>query len=315
MKQPLVVIVGPTAVGKTKTSIELAKQFNGEIISGDSMQIYRGMDIGTAKITKDEMQGIKHHLVDIKDPDESFSVAEFQSLVKHAIQEISKKNKLPILVGGTGLYVQSVIYDYQFNDADKDEQYRNELEQIAIENGEQYLYAQLQRIDPEAAKSIHPNNVRRVIRALEVYHVTSIPFSKWQKQKEESPYNLIVIGLEMERELLYNRINQRVDEMIHKGLIEEVKKFHDAKLRDCQSLQAIGYKEIYAALDGETSMEEAIALLKRNSRRYAKRQFTWFKNKMEVQWFDMTKQPFDKVLQEISTYVAGKWKQMNEIAK
>lgn len=306
MKQPLVVIVGPTAVGKTKTSIELAKRLNGEIISGDSMQIYRGMDIGTAKITKEEMQGIKHHLIDIKNPDESFSVAEFQMLVKEVIENIASLGKLPILVGGTGLYVQSVIYDYEFNDADKDEDYRKKLEQLAKKNGEMYLYDRLEKVDKEAAKHIHPHNVRRVIRALEVYHTTSIPFSRWQRQKKESPYNLTLIGLEMERALLYERINERVDEMVEKGLIEEVRKLHALGFRNCQALQAIGYKEIYRALDGEITLDEAIELLKRNSRRYAKRQFTWFKNKMDVTWFDMTYQPFDQIFTEILQYVAGK---------
>ncbi|MGG1398987.1 tRNA (adenosine(37)-N6)-dimethylallyltransferase MiaA [Bacillus salipaludis] len=307
-KQKLLVIIGPTAVGKTKLSIELAKRFNGEIISGDSMQIYRGMDIGTAKIKPEEMEGIPHHLIDIREPDESFSVAEFQQLVRAKISEIAKKGKLPIIVGGTGLYIQSVIYDYQFSDAAADEGFRLQLEERAKNEGVEVLHQELTQIDPESAGQIHPNNVRRVIRALEIYHCTGKKVSDVQsEQQPDLLYETALIGLSMDREILYKRINMRVDLMMEEGLLTEVKQLHDQELRDCQSIQAIGYKEIYDYLDGKISLEQAVENLKQNSRRYAKRQLTWFRNKMSVQWFDVTEvQNFPKKLTEISHYVEGK---------
>lgn len=307
-KQKLVVIIGPTAVGKTRLSIELAKRFNGEIISGDSMQIYRRMDIGTAKIKEEEMDGIPHHLLDIRDPEESFSVAEFQQLVRAKIMEIAEKGKLPIIVGGTGLYIQSVIYDYQFSDAPADEPYRLSLEEKAREIGSDALHLELARIDSVSASKIHPNNVRRVIRALEIYHCTGKTMSEYQEvQQPDLLYNTALIGLTMERELLYERINTRVQLMLEKGLLEEVKGLYQQGLRDCQSIQAIGYKEIYEYLDGVVPLDEAVETLKRNSRRYAKRQFTWFRNKMDVEWFDITEvMKFQKKIKEISHYVEGK---------
>lgn len=307
-KQKLLVIIGPTAVGKTKLSIELAKQYNGEIISGDSMQIYRGMDIGTAKITKDEMEGIPHHLIDIKEPDENFSVAEFQTLVRAMIEEIAKKGKLPIIAGGTGLYIQSVIYDYQFSDVSGDEQFRLQLEERAKEIGNEALYKELIEVDPESASQIHPNNVRRVIRALEIYHLTGKTRHEFQKSQEpDLLYDTALVGLTMERDKLYDRINSRVNLMVEQGLLEEVKRLYHQGIRDCQSIQAIGYKEIYEYLDGKVSYEDAIEALKQNSRRYAKRQLTWFRNKMDVKWFDMTDvNHFTKKITEISHYVEGK---------
>lgn len=307
-KQKLLVIIGPTAVGKTKLSIELAKRFNGEIISGDSMQIYRKMDIGTAKIKENEMEGIPHHLIDIKEPAESFSVAEFQHLVRAQINEISGKGKLPIIVGGTGLYIQSVIYDYQFSDAPADEVFRFMLEAKVKEIGNDALYQELVGIDPVSASQIHPNNVRRVIRALEIYHCTNKTMSEYQnEQQPDLLYDPALIGLTMEREMLYERINYRVALMMEEGLLEEVKALYQQGLRDCQSIQAIGYKEIYEFLDGKVTMNEAAENLKQNSRRYAKRQLTWFRNKMDVEWFDMTDvQNFEKKINEISHYVEGK---------
>lgn len=307
-KQKLVVIIGPTAVGKTKLSIELAKRFNGEIISGDSMQIYRKMDIGTAKIKENEMEGIPHHLIDIKEPDESFSVAEFQHLVRAKINEISGKGKLPIIVGGTGLYIQSVIYDYQFSDAPADEVFRFMLEAKVKEIGNDALYQELVGIDPASASQIHPNNVRRVIRALEIYHCTNKTMSEYQnEQQPDLLYDTALIGLTMEREMLYERINYRVALMMEEGLLEEVKALYQQGLRACQSIQAIGYKEIYEFLDGKVTMKEAAENLKQNSRRYAKRQLTWIRNKMDVEWFDMTDvQNFEKKINEISHYVEGK---------
>ncbi|MGF6950996.1 tRNA dimethylallyltransferase [Neobacillus sp. B4I6] len=309
-KQKLLVIIGPTAVGKTKLSIEMAKRYNGEIISGDSMQIYRGMDIGTAKIKKDEMEGIPHYLIDIKEPFENFSVAEFQLLVRAKIGEIAKKGKLPIIVGGTGLYIQSVIYDYQFSDVPGDESYRLKLEERVKKIGNEALYKELLEVDPGSASQIHQNNVRRVIRALEIFHLTGKTMQEFQStQQPDLLYNTAIVGLSMEREKLYERINYRVDLMMEEGLIEEVKGLYQRGLRDCQSIQAIGYKEMYAYLEGRVPLEEAIENLKQNSRRYAKRQLTWFRNKMEVSWFDMTNvEDTSKKITEISRCVEGKLK-------
>jgi tRNA dimethylallyltransferase len=307
-KQKLLVIIGPTAVGKTKLSIEMAKQFNGEIISGDSMQIYRGMDIGTAKITNEEKEGIPHHLIDIKEPEESFSVAEFQHLVRKKITEIASRGKLPIIVGGTGLYIQSVIYDYHFSEAPADEAFRLSLEETVRRIGNEALHQELQKVDPESAAQIHHNNVRRVIRALEIYHCTGKMMSEYQKEQQPNLlYNTALIGLTMERDKLYERINTRVQMMMQEGLIEEVTNLYVKGLRECQSIQAIGYKEIYDYLDGKATLEEAVENLKQNSRRYAKRQITWFRNKMDVKWFDLTVPlDFSKKIKEISGYVEGK---------
>lgn len=310
-KEKIVVLIGPTAVGKTKLSIELAKRFNGEIISGDSMQIYKGMDIGTAKIKPSEMDGIPHHLLDIKNPEEPFSVAEFQELVRLKIAEISQRGKLPMIVGGTGLYIQSVIYDYQFSDAPSDEAFRIKLEEKAKAEGNEKIHQELMEVDPKSAQKIHPNNVRRVIRALEVYHCTGKTISEYQEnQQPELIYETAMIGLTMEREILYDRINKRVDLMVREGLLPEVEKLYVKGLNDCQSIQAIGYKEIYEYFHEHVTLEEAIIQLKQNSRRYAKRQLTWFRNKMNVDWFDMTDsfglEGFEKKLNEISTYIEGK---------
>ncbi|MGJ7920971.1 tRNA (adenosine(37)-N6)-dimethylallyltransferase MiaA [Neobacillus sp. LXY-4] len=306
-KEKLVVIIGPTAVGKTKLSIELAKRYNGEIISGDSMQIYRGMDIGTAKIKEEEMEGIPHHLIDIRNPEQEFSAAEFQQLVREKITEISSRNKLPIIVGGTGLYIQAAIFDYQFSDALSDPEFRSKLEKRADLEGNQVLHDELASIDPQSASEIHPNNVRRVIRALEIYHCTGK--TKEETQANQSPelmYETALIGLTMDREQLYERINLRVDLMVEEGLLEEVESLYKRGLRTCQSIQAIGYKEIYQYLDGLTSLPEAIETLKQNSRRYAKRQLTWFRNKMNVQWFNIGEDDFVKKISEISAYIEGK---------
>jgi tRNA dimethylallyltransferase len=266
------------------------------------------MDIGTAKIKPEEMGGIPHHLLDIKEPYESFSVAEFQQLVRSRIREIAAKGKLPIIAGGTGLYIQSVIYDYQFSDAPADETCRIQLEEKAELVGNDALYQELVQIDPESASQIHPNNIRRVIRALEIYHCTGKTMSEYQqKQEPDLLYNTALVGLTMDREKLYSRINDRVDLMMEEGLLKEVSQLYEQDLRHCQSIQAIGYKEIYEYLDGTISLDEAVQNLKQNSRRYAKRQLTWFRNKMEVMWFDFTEEKnFTKNLTEISHYVEGK---------
>ncbi|WP_028399069.1 tRNA (adenosine(37)-N6)-dimethylallyltransferase MiaA [Ectobacillus panaciterrae] len=303
-QEKVIVIIGPTAVGKTKLSIELAKVLNGEIISGDSMQVYRGMDIGTAKVTSEEMEGIPHYMIDIKEPSEPFSAAEFQTLVRERIHDISKRGKMPIIVGGTGLYIQAVLYDYQFSDVSGDPIYREELEQLAEREGAEAVFKRLQSIDPESAERIHPNNVRRVIRALEIFETTGKTMTEsLDEQENKLLYDTALIGLTMERAKLYERINKRVDIMMEQGLLEEVKSLYDRGIRNCQSVQAIGYKELYAYFDGTHTLAEAVEALKTNSRRYAKRQLTWFRNKMDVAWFDVTDGPKQK---EILHDVEGK---------
>lgn len=303
-REKVAVIIGPTAVGKTKLSIDLAKALNGEIISGDSMQIYRTMDIGTAKVTKEEMDGIPHYMVDIKNPEESFSVAEFQERVRKHIREITERGKLPIIVGGTGLYIQSVLFDYQFTDYAGDTIYREQMEKLALERGVEYVHKKLQEVDPESAERIHANNVRRVIRALEIFHTTGEKMSdQLEKQENELLYDVSLIGLTMDREMLYDRINLRVDIMMDQGLLEEVEGLYNRGIRDCQSIQAIGYKEIYDYFEDRVSLEEAVSQLKTNSRRYAKRQLTWFRNKMDVTWFDVTG---GEKTSEILRYIEGK---------
>ncbi|PEF32859.1 tRNA (adenosine(37)-N6)-dimethylallyltransferase MiaA [Bacillus wiedmannii] len=303
-REKVAVIIGPTAVGKTKLSIDLAKALNGEIISGDSMQIYRTMDIGTAKVTKEEMDGIPHYMVDIKNPEDSFSVAEFQERVRKHIREITERGKLPIIVGGTGLYIQSVLFDYQFTDDAGDTIYREQMEKLALERGVEYVHKKLQEVDPESAERIHANNVRRVIRALEIFHTAGEKMSdQLEKQENELLYDVSLIGLTMDREMLYDRINLRVDIMMDQGLLEEVEGLYNRGIRDCQSIQAIGYKEIYDYFEDRVSLEEAVSQLKTNSRRYAKRQLTWFRNKMDVTWFDVTG---GEKTSEILRYIEGK---------
>ncbi|MFD1447199.1 tRNA (adenosine(37)-N6)-dimethylallyltransferase MiaA [Oceanobacillus profundus] len=306
MKKNVVAIMGPTAVGKTKLSIELAKRFNGEIISGDSMQVYKGLDIGTAKIKQAEMQGIPHHMLDIREPDEDFSAADFKELVQQYIAEITARGKLPIIVGGSGLYIQAALYDYNFSDRKRDPLLTKEMEEIVELEGIMPLYQRLEQIDPEQAKKIHPNNHRRVIRALEIYETTGMTMSEYEKnQVMESPYNPILLGLEMPRALLYERINDRVDQMIEKGLKTEVKKVYDKGYASCQSMKAIGYKEWISYFKGEQSLEGTVELLKRNSRRYAKRQYTWFKNKMDVTWYSVTPSTIDEDFTLIFEELAG----------
>ncbi|TDL34966.1 tRNA (adenosine(37)-N6)-dimethylallyltransferase MiaA [Jeotgalibacillus sp. S-D1] len=305
-RNKVIAIVGPTAVGKTAASIAIAKRYNGEVINGDSMQVYKRLDIGTAKITHEEMDGVPHHLFDIKSPEEMFSAAEYQQLVREKIEDITDRDKLPIIVGGTGLYIQSVLYDYHFSSEGKDAAVRTSLEKRADKNGIMTLYDELMEIDPISAEGIHPNNGRRVIRALEVFYTTGKTPSDWQRaQVRESLYKEQIIGLTMDRDLLYTRINFRVDRMIEKGLIEEVKNLYDSGLRNAQSIQAIGYKELYQYFDGIITLEQAIEQLKQNSRRYAKRQLTWFRNKMQAEWFDMSIKP-DEKKESILTFLAGK---------
>ena len=298
-------IVGPTAVGKTKMSIELAKQLNGEIISGDSMQIYRGMDIGTAKATMDERQGIPHHLIDEKNPDEPYSVAAFQQTVRAKIEEIKSRGKLPIIVGGTGLYIKSVLYDYEFAGESESKEI-DEAKYGHLSNEE--LHAKLAAVDEAGAKDIHPNNRKRVIRALEIYETSGVKKSEMiEKQEHKMIYDACLIGLTDDRNVLYDRINKRVDTMYETGLVEEVKALFDQGIpAESQSIRAIGYKELYDYFKGLISLEESKELIKRNSRRYAKRQYTWFNNQMDVTWFKVDVQHFDKTVQEVLTYVQNK---------
>lgn len=281
----VVAIVGPTASGKTALSIKLAKKYNGEIINGDSMQVYRGLDIGTAKITEEEMEGVPHHLLSFKEPTEAFSVADYQRLVRTKIAEIRAREKLPIIVGGSGLYVQAVLYDFQFTEEQVDEvarkAYYEELEKL----GPEAMHEKLKKLDPQTAESIHPNNTRRVIRALEMIELNGVSKASEAQNRGEIPlYNHVVLGLgqNMSREELYDRINHRVDVMMDNGLLEEVKALWQQNIRGVQSIQAIGYKELYDYLDGKCSLDEALESLKQNSRRYAKRQLTYFRNKMEI---------------------------------
>lgn len=281
----VVAIVGPTASGKTALSIELAKKYNGEVINGDSMQIYKGLDIGTAKITEEEMEGIPHHLLSFLEPTESFSVADYQKLVRAKIAEIQSRHKLPIIVGGSGLYVQAVLYDFQFTDEKVDEAARKAYYDELAKLGPEAMHDKLKQLDPQTAETIHPNNTRRVIRALEMLELSGVSKAAEAQNRGEVPlYKHVILGLgqNMSREVLYDRINRRVDLMMENGLLEEVKGLWQQNIRGVQSIQAIGYKELYDYLDGKCSLEEAIDSLKQNSRRYAKRQLTYFRNKMDV---------------------------------
>ncbi|GGB30952.1 tRNA (adenosine(37)-N6)-dimethylallyltransferase MiaA [Virgibacillus dakarensis] len=305
MKQNVIAVVGPTAVGKTQLSIEIAKTFHGEVISGDSMQVYQGLDIGTAKATKAEMQGIPHYMIDIKKPDEAFSVADFQAYVQAYIDEISGRGHLPILAGGSGLYIQAALYDYHFSEQRRDSKLTEQLEKSIQRNGPEQLYDYLTEIDPEQAAKIHPNNHRRLIRAIEIYETTGKTMSENNQQKGDSPYNPIFIGLEMDRKLLYERINQRVDRMMAAGLLDEVQHLYLQGLESKQSMSGIGYKEFIPYLKGEQSLETAIDVLKRNSRRFAKRQYTWFKNKMDVNWYTITPDSINRTFPIILADLAG----------
>lgn len=289
MKKPLIILTGPTAVGKTKASIGLAKKLNGEIISADSMQIYKYMDIGSAKIMPDEMDGIVHYLVDELMPDEEFNVARFQKMAKDALEAIYQKGKIPIVVGGTGFYIQALLYDIDFSKGQEDTNYREELMQLEQEKGADYLHQMLRSVDEQSALQIHPNNTKRVIRALEFYKQTGKRISEHneEEKQKESPYNFIYFVLTDDRKLLYERIDVRVDKMLSCGLVDEVRALKDmGYTRELVSMQGLGYKEILAYLDGEISLEEAVYILKRDTRHFAKRQLTWFRRERDVTWID-----------------------------
>ena len=306
----LVILTGPTAVGKTSLSINLAKAINGEIISADSMQVYKGMDIGTAKITKDEMHGVPHHLIDIIEPTEDFHVVKFKELVEQAIQDIYHKGKIPIICGGTGFYIQAVLYDIDFAEEDVDVSYRNELEEYAKTNGCEALHDKLKEVDPESANTIPAANVKRVVLALEFYKQTGSKFSTHNNQQREknSPYNFAYFVLNDDRQLLYNRIDMRVDKMVNDGLINEVKSLvENGAKKGMTSMDGIGYKEVLDYFDGKCTLDSAIELIKKKSRNYAKRQLTWFRREKEVIWLDKTKlSTEDMLLNEIMSNLKEK---------
>lgn len=296
MKKPLIVIAGPTASGKTQTSVQLAKAIGGEIISADSMQVYRGMTIGTAKVLPEEMAGVPHHLIDVLNPDDGCSIAKFQSMVKEAMTDIYSRGKVPILTGGTGFYIQAIVNDIDFEETVGDKTYRHELELKAEEGGGQALYDQLKLVDPESAKAIHENNYKRVIRALEYHHQTGEKISNHNQREKlkESPYNVAFYVLTMDRSVLYDRINRRVDAMVEGGLIEEVAGLlEEGYTPDLVAMQGLGYKEIIHYIQGTWSKEEAIEILKRDTRRFAKRQLTWFRREPLTQWVDLSELDHD----------------------
>lgn len=285
-EKKLVILAGPTAVGKTKLSIRLAKKIGGEIISADSMQVYRGMDIGSAKITPDEMCGVRHHLIDVLDPSQPFDVVQFQKLAKEAAEDITRRGKIPVLVGGTGFYIQSVVYDIDFTENDGDDSFRRMLESISDPSS---LHAMLEKADPESAAAIHPNNVRRTIRALEFLHQTGGKISEHnlRERSRKSPWRFCYFVLTQDREKVYDRINRRVDQMLEDGLEEEVRKLREMGMTsEMTSMKGLGYAEMLRYLSGEIPYEECVRLIKRNTRHFAKRQLTWFRREREVTWID-----------------------------
>lgn len=300
---PLLVLVGPTAVGKTQLSLRLAEELDGEIVSADSMQVYKFMDIGTAKPTPEERRRIPHHLLDVCLPNESFSVARYQRLAWDAIANIHRRGRFPILTGGTGLYVQAVVDGLNFPPQPSDKQYRAKLQALAQEEGPEAVHRLLQRVDPETASRIHPNNLRRVVRALEICRCTGRPMSAHLKEepRQKPPYDLHMYGLTRDRSELYERINRRVDEMIAAGLVAEVKVLVEMGFAEGKTaLQALGYKEILAYLQGLLTFEEAVELLKRDTRRYAKRQLTWFRRDRRIRWFNLSEITVAQVITTIT---------------
>lgn len=288
-QKPMIILTGPTAVGKSALSVELAKKINGAVISADSMQVYRHMDIGSAKITLEEMQGVTHYMIDELEPDEEFHVVRFVTMAKEYLKEIYADGKIPIIAGGTGFYIQALLYDIDFTEQQCDETYRRQLEDLAREHGAEYLHGILREVDPASAEAIHANNIKRVIRALEFYHLSGKKISEHNEteRQKQSPYNFAYFVLTDERAKLYERIDRRVDAMIEAGLVEEVKKLKSIGCsREMVSMQGLGYKEILAYLDGGCTLEEAVYIIKRETRHFAKRQLTWFKRERDVIWLD-----------------------------
>lgn len=296
MKKKLIVIAGPTASGKTKISIALAKAIGGEIISADSMQVYKYMDIGSAKVTQEEMDGIPHYLVDVLEPTVNFNVTKFQSMAKHAMNEIYAKGKIPIIVGGTGFYIQALTRDIDFSETDEEATVRKKVDAFYIKNGKEALHQWFMNIDEEGAQKIHANNVKRVKRGIEFFLLTGDKISKHneEQQQKESPYDLTYFVLNMERSILYHRINHRVDLMIEKGLVKEVETLKSLGMaKGMTSMEGLGYKEIMSYLDGDISLDEATNILKRDTRHFAKRQLTWFRREKDVKWIQVDQYSFD----------------------
>lgn len=311
MKQPLVILTGPTAVGKTSLSIRLAKAIGADIISADSMQVYRGMDIGTAKITPSGMDGVKHYLIDAIGPEEEFHVVRFQELAKAAMDEIYQAGRIPLIVGGTGFYIQSVLYGIDFTENEADQTYRQSLETLASEQGASFLHRMLRDVDPVSAELIHENNIKRIIRALEYYKQTGEPISRHNAEQREkkSPYRFAYFVLNDRRERLYQRINLRVDQMMNEGLLEEVKGLKKQGFSgDLVSMQGIGYHELFAYLDGEGTLEDAVERIKQETRHFAKRQITWFKREKDVIWIEKEQYDYDEnaVLDALLTVLKDK---------
>ena len=298
-RKPLIILTGPTASGKSGLAVRLAQIIDGEIISADSMQVYQGMDIGTAKIRTEEMQGIGHYLIDVIQPEEAFNVVTFQKMAREAMSEIYAAGHIPIVAGGTGFYIQALLRDVDFTENDQDTSYRKQLENMAETVGSDFLYQMLQAEDPEAAAAIHPHNVKKVIRALEFKKQTGMKISDHNREQGAmvSPYNFAYFVLTMDRQRLYQRIDQRVDQMLQDGLVEEVKALMDRGCgRSLVSMQGIGYKEICSYLEGECSFEEAANQIKLGTRHYAKRQLTWFRREKDVIWLDREKYPSEDAL-------------------
>ena len=297
MKQPLIIIAGPTAVGKTALSVALAKRISGEIVSADSMQVYRGMDIGTAKVTKEETCGVPHHLIDVLDPKDPFNVMTFRSMVKDAIRGIASRGSVPVLVGGTGFYIQSVLYDVQFEEDASSEELRKELEQEAAVLGAEKMHERLRALDPDAAEAIHPNNIKRVIRALEYCLSTGRKISVHNREQRErtSPYSFLFYVLTMDRAALYQRIDLRVDQMMEQGLLAEVKRLRDEGVTsDMVSMQGLGYRQIFDYLEGIATLDEAVERIKRETRHFAKRQLTWFRREPDARWINVSEYGGDR---------------------
>ena len=296
-KQPLVILSGPTAVGKTALSIELAKSINGAIISADSMQVYKGMDIGSAKIMPEEMQGIPHYLIDVLEPEEEFNIVRFQEMAKKALKEIYGKGQIPIIAGGTGFYIQSLLYDIDFSNQDTNDSYRKQLEEFAKIHGAEALHEQLKEIDPVSYETIHANNIKRVIRALEFYHLSGEPISAHNEKERQkaSPYNFAYFVLNDDRQTIYDKIDVRVDIMVKNGLLDEVKALKTKGYhKQMVSMQGLGYKEILSYLDGECTLEEAIYTIKLETRHFAKRQLTWFRREKDCIWMDKSQYDHDE---------------------
>lgn len=310
--EPLIILTGPTAVGKTALSIRLAKEIGGEIISADSMQIYRHMDVGSAKISRKEMDGVPHYLIDVLGPKEEFNVTVFQKMAKEALGTIYSHGRIPIVAGGTGFYIQALLYDIDFKENGEDTSVREELEKLGREKGGEFLHGILKSIDPEAAAEIHANNRKRVIRAIEYFRQTGEPISEHNQRERErkSPYDFLYYVINTERSLLYERIDRRVDFMIEQGLIEEVQYLKDMGCtRDMVSMQGLGYKEILDYLQGNCTLEEAVYILKRDTRHFAKRQITWFKREKDVRWLFLPDfdNDTDKVLEKILEDICGRY--------